>query len=994
MEKLVGQTLNRYKLVKLLGEGGMGAVFKGFDLTLQRDVAIKIMHPHFARTPNFQERFLQEARTAARLDHPGVVKVFDFGHSQSQLYIVMEFIPGDNLGKMLRDLKKEGKWIVLPEAIEIIRQVSLALDYAHKQGVLHRDIKPDNIMLKPRKTEVLPYTPVVTDLGLAKLAGSAVVTQEGVSMGTPAYMAPEQALGDPTDERSDVYSLGVLLFELATGKLPFPAKTLTEAIRYHTKEEPPAPRSIRSDLPEELEKIILKAMAKEPDQRFNDSGNLADALKNVLSPSKEEAYQPTSVEGAVSLVTQYQQSLVEKRGDSILEEFAPPSDLSQDKIQVMSEGSPTASYNIDKAGMTIGRSADCQIVITDPQASRSHAKIEFRDGNYHVLDLNSTNGTYLDNARLLPGISEVWTPDKALRIGDTWFRLLTADATSRPPAVSGMQPMRSFRQATSVDPNMVLSSPGQGKVGVYMENSNLSTEAGGVTTVSLVLLNQGAVVDHFHIVISGMPQEWIPNKPKPVQLMPGEQQPVTITIQVPRQAESRAGKYNISFRVYSQSVPDQTVEVKGSLTVGVFSSFNADFYPKKIRTGQTARLTVNNRGNARETYNVAFRDRADELIFNPALTQVTVQENQSSAIQFQARPRKRRLIGGSLTHSFNAEVSSPQGDKQTVSGEAISRGLIPPWMIPILIGLVVLACVALAFLGNNYIKSNQVKTQIAMESIQMMTDTAVGAMQAAILGTQNSNATATVLAQTAEAVGDNDGDGISNIDELTVYRTDPNNPDTDNDGLSDGSEINQYGTNPKLADTDGDTLSDGDEVNNLNTNPREKDTDSDGLNDNIDPDPGHPPTTTPTPTATTTNTPTPTATDTPMPGTIEDFVGSWVNVEENTTGLRSLNISKINNNNVSYHAYEKCSPEDCDWSAMAGGDVTVPFTPPKLTGTYNFGYKTIQISVERFGDRLNVEVIDSSDGQTKYYTMKQAFRILRFYTRVPFYLLPSSTPTP
>src|SRR4030042_7155318 len=115
MEKLIGQTLNRYKLVKLLGEGGMGAVFKGHDVTLQRDVAIKIMHPHFARQPNFQERFLQEARTAARIDHPGVVKVFDFGHAQSQLYIVMEFIQGDTLGQMLRELRKQKKWIVPQE---------------------------------------------------------------------------------------------------------------------------------------------------------------------------------------------------------------------------------------------------------------------------------------------------------------------------------------------------------------------------------------------------------------------------------------------------------------------------------------------------------------------------------------------------------------------------------------------------------------------------------------------------------------------------------------------------------------------------------------------------------------------------------------------------------------------------------------------------------------------------------------------------------------
>ncbi|MBN1147913.1 MAG: serine/threonine protein kinase, partial [Anaerolineales bacterium] len=127
MQELVGQTLNRYKIIELLGEGGMGAVYKAHDVTLQRDVAIKVMHSHYARQGDFQERFLQEARTAARLDHPGIVQVHDFGQDRSLLYIVMEYIPGDDLEKMLRKLRSQGKWILLNEAVGIIRQVSLAL---------------------------------------------------------------------------------------------------------------------------------------------------------------------------------------------------------------------------------------------------------------------------------------------------------------------------------------------------------------------------------------------------------------------------------------------------------------------------------------------------------------------------------------------------------------------------------------------------------------------------------------------------------------------------------------------------------------------------------------------------------------------------------------------------------------------------------------------------------------------------------------------------
>ncbi len=250
MGELAGTLLDRYEILELLGEGGMGAVYKARDVTLQRDVAIKVLHPHIARQADFKARFLQEARTAAKLDHPGIVQVYDFNQTQDRLYIVMKLIPGANLRQMLEDLKAAGKWVPLDEAVQLVRQISLALDYAHRRGVLHRDIKPNNIMIEPEPGNGLAYRPVITDLGLAKLAEGGIETRQGSSMGTPAYMSPEQALGQKTDARSDVYALGILLYELSVGRVPFPAKTITEAIRYHTSEKPPSPLSIRPGLPQ------------------------------------------------------------------------------------------------------------------------------------------------------------------------------------------------------------------------------------------------------------------------------------------------------------------------------------------------------------------------------------------------------------------------------------------------------------------------------------------------------------------------------------------------------------------------------------------------------------------------------------------------------------------------------------------------------------------------------------------------------------------------
>ncbi|MCJ7624346.1 MAG: protein kinase [Anaerolineaceae bacterium] len=628
MEHLIGQTLDRYKIIELLGEGGMGAVFRAQDMTLLRDVAIKVMHAQFARQSDLRERFLLEARTAARLRHPSIVQVHDFGQEKSLLYIIMEYIPGDNLLELLNNLKKQNKWILLEETIQLIRQIALALDYAHRNGILHRDIKPSNVMIVPEATENLPYRPVLTDLGLAKLLEGVPITREGVSMGTPAYMSPEQALGQKTDARSDVYSLGILLYELCVGRLPFPARTITEAIRYHTKEPPPKPRSIKADIPENIEKMILRAIEKKPENRFPDAG----AFAQVLSSFGREA-SAVSTGAAVSLMTQYQQSLIEMRGRSVLDDFGTTPDVSQTQIRILDKDKNTRLVPFRGSQMTIGRGKENDIAIEDTKISRRHARIEFDGKNYHVIDLESTNGTFLENTKLLPGYGELWTPEKPLRMGSAWLSLVTAVGLSALP--------QKDHAGTEVELSAGIHQSVGRRVTAVLETSQYSVEAGGNVILKGNLLNQGQLVDHFNLNLIGVPSEWVTTPPNGVQLMPGMKQEVQISVHPPRNPNSKAGGYAIKFQVISRVTPEDITEVSANLTINPYYHFEFNLRPQKQRGVTSGKFTMVLRSmcNADLTFDFEAQDLEGicSFDFEPARLVLPAGEEKTGTIKVSSR---------------------------------------------------------------------------------------------------------------------------------------------------------------------------------------------------------------------------------------------------------------------------------------------------------------------------------------------------------------------
>ena len=283
-----GAFLGPYRIVDRLGRGGMATVYKAHHPALDRFVAIKVMPEFFAEDITYQERFLQEARSVARLNHPNILTVFDFGHEAGVPYLVMELVGGGTLAERL------GRQVDLKDAVQLLQPVASALDYAHSVGVLHRDIKPANILLHT------DGTPVLADFGLAKMADSIrKMTATGIVLGTPEYMSPEQAAGETIGPASDIYSLGIVAYEMLTGRVPFQADTPAAILLSHLNKAMPPTRELSGELSLHVEEALRRALAKSPHDRYATASQFVAALTPAAWPTRAH-FEPRSTSGTTA----------------------------------------------------------------------------------------------------------------------------------------------------------------------------------------------------------------------------------------------------------------------------------------------------------------------------------------------------------------------------------------------------------------------------------------------------------------------------------------------------------------------------------------------------------------------------------------------------------------------------------------------------------------------------------------------------------------------
>ncbi len=272
----IGKSIGgRYHIEELLGQGGMSAVYKATDPNLKRVVAVKMIHAHLSSDAGFVARFEEEATAVAKLRHPNIVQVYDYDHDDQVYYMVLEFVPGETLQEHLKRLNESDRKLPIKEALKYAQDISNAADYAHHRGMIHRDIKPANVMLSVQGDAIL------MDFGIAKIIGGQRHTATGAVVGTAMYMSPEQIKGEQPDRRTDIYSLGVMLYEMVSGHPPYEANSAMTLMMMHVNDPIPDVRQLNPEVPSDLVAVINKALAKNPGERYQTAAELSADLKKV-----------------------------------------------------------------------------------------------------------------------------------------------------------------------------------------------------------------------------------------------------------------------------------------------------------------------------------------------------------------------------------------------------------------------------------------------------------------------------------------------------------------------------------------------------------------------------------------------------------------------------------------------------------------------------------------------------------------------------------------
>lgn len=701
----VGRYIDRYQIDAFIGEGSTGTVYQVYDAALGRKTILKIIHPQLANQPGFTDRLTEAIQASAGLDHPGIVAIEHYAVTPERTYILREFITGPTLDRYARQQmaaqqQGQNQFISLNYTLRLVAQVADALAHAHRRGLVHGRIQPGNVLLKsltrPDRSGDPPLRAMLTDFGMARLFAAGDAYGEIALENMRPYLSPEQCQGQPLDSRADIYSLGMMLYQLTTQQLPFDPASLSEAHQCHLYEMPPLPTSVRPIIPEAVEAIILKAIAKNPAERYQSGAEMADALRQVV-------VKPTDVAAVYEQPT----------GSEAVGDY---------QIIVASEGEPDQIITLDDEMVSIGAATQNDIVLPGKGIARQHVRLERVGEGWQVIDLGSLHGSYLDSVQLLPDLPERWLRHQALRLGPYvlhWRPYERVEARPQPRMVS-------TETAVSAEPQPIEA------VSVTISPEQVAVTPGERVDLQINLTNRGNHVDHFAVQVDGLPTEWITLSEAGMQLMPGGRGHLLLTFHPPR--HSRVTARNHTFRVVSISQANPTAKgsVQGMLMIRPFTRLRFDIHPEQLRNGGACHVRLQNEGNQRLQARVLGRDPADAIRFDGMQEQVIVPAGESREVILELLPRERPFLGATNYLPFEVLAQTDEDEEPRIRpGQVEVRPLLPLWLPAVLSVLLVLCCTGF-FLLNSLWASRDAQQAVAA------TTTAAAAAEIA---------TATALAQ-------------------------------------------------------------------------------------------------------------------------------------------------------------------------------------------------------------------------------------------------------